>query len=98
MGVLKVNTGLQQVSHPARRLLDRAIAQRSFPPLRQFESWIVVFNIGGNKYRLIAAVHYNTQIVYFYCNRSPRFKHRFWRWVAAGALVPGVDSGFFVAE
>ena len=64
MGVLKVNTGLQQVSHPARRLLDRAIAQRSFPPLRQFESWIVVFNIGGNKYRLIAAVHYNTQIVY----------------------------------
>ena len=24
----------------------------------------VVFNIGGNKYRLIAAVHYNTQIVY----------------------------------
>ena len=25
---------------------------------------VVVFNIGGNKYRLIAAVHYNTQIVY----------------------------------
>lgn len=24
----------------------------------------VVFNIGGNKYRLIAAVHFNTQIVY----------------------------------
>lgn len=25
---------------------------------------VVVFNIGGNKYRLIAAVHYNTQIVF----------------------------------
>lgn len=25
---------------------------------------VVVFNIGGNRYRLIAAVHYNTQIVY----------------------------------
>jgi mRNA interferase HigB len=25
---------------------------------------VVVFNIGGNKYRLIAAVHYNTKIVY----------------------------------
>ncbi|HWE97699.1 MAG TPA: type II toxin-antitoxin system HigB family toxin [Tepidisphaeraceae bacterium] len=25
---------------------------------------VVVFNIGGNKYRLIAAVHWNTQIVY----------------------------------
>lgn len=25
---------------------------------------VVVFNIGGNKYRLIAAVHYHTQIVY----------------------------------
>ena len=25
---------------------------------------VVIFNIGGNKYRLIAAVHYNTQIVY----------------------------------
>jgi mRNA interferase HigB len=25
---------------------------------------VVVFNIGGNKYRLIAAVHYNRQIVY----------------------------------
>lgn len=25
---------------------------------------VVVFNIGGNKYRLIAAIHYNTQIVY----------------------------------
>ncbi len=23
-----------------------------------------VFNIGGNKYRLIAAIHYNTQILY----------------------------------
>lgn len=25
---------------------------------------VVVFNIGGNKYRLVAALHYNTQIVY----------------------------------
>lgn len=25
---------------------------------------LTVFNIGGNKYRLIAVVHYNTQIVY----------------------------------
>ncbi len=25
---------------------------------------VVVFNIGGNKYRLVAAVHYNNQIVY----------------------------------
>ncbi len=25
---------------------------------------VVIFNIGGNKYRLVAAVHYNTQIVY----------------------------------
>jgi mRNA interferase HigB len=25
---------------------------------------VVVFNIGGNKYRLIAAVHHETQIVY----------------------------------
>jgi len=25
---------------------------------------VVIFNIGGNKYRLIAAIHYNTQIVY----------------------------------
>jgi mRNA interferase HigB len=25
---------------------------------------VVIFNIGGNKYRLIAAVHHNTQIVY----------------------------------
>jgi mRNA interferase HigB len=25
---------------------------------------VIVFNIGGNKYRLIAAIHYNTQIVY----------------------------------
>jgi mRNA interferase HigB len=25
---------------------------------------VAIFNIGGNKYRLIAAVHYNTQIVY----------------------------------
>ncbi len=25
---------------------------------------VVVFNIHGNKYRLIAAVHYNTQVVY----------------------------------
>jgi mRNA interferase HigB len=25
---------------------------------------VIVFNIGGNKYRLIAAVHFNRQIVY----------------------------------
>jgi mRNA interferase HigB len=25
---------------------------------------VIVFNIGGNKYRLIAAVHYDAQIVY----------------------------------
>src|ERR1700722_17376030 len=25
---------------------------------------VVVFNIGGNKYRLIAAIHYNTQVIY----------------------------------
>lgn len=25
---------------------------------------VVIFNIGGNKYRLIAAVHYNRQIAY----------------------------------
>lgn len=25
---------------------------------------VVVFNIGGNKYRLITAIHYNTGIVY----------------------------------
>jgi mRNA interferase HigB len=25
---------------------------------------VIVFNIGGNKYRLIAAIHYDTQIVY----------------------------------
>jgi mRNA interferase HigB len=25
---------------------------------------VVVFNIGGNEYRLIAAIHYNTQTVY----------------------------------
>lgn len=25
---------------------------------------VVVFNIGGNKYRLITAIHYNTQVVY----------------------------------
>lgn len=25
---------------------------------------VVVFNIGGNKYRLIAAIHWNTQILY----------------------------------
>jgi mRNA interferase HigB len=25
---------------------------------------VTVFNIGGNKYRLIAAIHYNTQRVY----------------------------------
>jgi mRNA interferase HigB len=24
----------------------------------------VIFNLGGNKFRLIAAIHYNTQIVY----------------------------------
>jgi mRNA interferase HigB len=27
-------------------------------------STVTVFNIGGNKYRLIAAIHYNTQRVY----------------------------------
>ncbi len=26
---------------------------------------LTVFNIGGNKFRLIAAIHYNTQIIYF---------------------------------
>jgi len=26
--------------------------------------FVTVFNVGGNAYRLIAAVHYNTQIVY----------------------------------
>jgi mRNA interferase HigB len=25
---------------------------------------VTVFNIGGNKWRLIAAIHYNTKIVY----------------------------------
>jgi mRNA interferase HigB len=25
---------------------------------------VVVFNVGGNKYRLIAAIHYNTQTVF----------------------------------
>lgn len=25
---------------------------------------VVVFNIGGNKYRLIAAIHYNRQLLY----------------------------------
>jgi mRNA interferase HigB len=25
---------------------------------------VAIFNIGGNKYRLAAAIHYNTQIVY----------------------------------
>src|SRR5438552_464220 len=28
------------------------------------ERVVTVFNIGGNKYRLIAAIHYNTQRVY----------------------------------
>lgn len=25
---------------------------------------VVIFDIGGNKYRLIASIHYNTQVVY----------------------------------
>jgi mRNA interferase HigB len=25
---------------------------------------VVVFNIGGNAYRLVAAIHYNKQVVY----------------------------------
>jgi mRNA interferase HigB len=28
------------------------------------ENTVTVFNIGGNKYRLIVAIHYNTQRVY----------------------------------
>ncbi len=28
------------------------------------EKIITIFNIGGNKYRLIVAIHYNTQCVY----------------------------------
>lgn len=25
---------------------------------------VTIFNVGGNKYRLVTAVHYNTQIIY----------------------------------
>jgi len=34
-----------------------------FPPADQVGD-LVVFNIGGNKYRLIASVHFNRQKVY----------------------------------
>ena len=48
-----------------RSLQDLREAFRSADEVRvQSGRKVVVFNIGGNKYRLIAAVHYNTGVVY----------------------------------
>jgi len=42
--------------------------RRSYPSADQVKvksgRSIVVFNIGGNKYRLLAAIHYNRQLLY----------------------------------
>ena len=57
------------------RQLGRAAHWRALPDLRRsFRSadevrvasgrTVVIFNIGGNAYRLITAIHYNRQIVY----------------------------------
>jgi mRNA interferase HigB len=43
------------------RTLDELRA--TFPNADQVENWIV-FNIGGNKYRLIASIHFNRGKVY----------------------------------
>jgi mRNA interferase HigB len=43
------------------RTLDELRA--TFPNADQVEDWIV-FNIGGNKYRLIASIHFNRGKVY----------------------------------
>ena len=37
--------------------------RKAFPSADKVKHW-VVFNIGGNKYRLIAAIHYNRGKVY----------------------------------
>ncbi len=37
--------------------------RRTFSSADVYEN-LTIFNIGGNKYRLIAAIHYNTQRVY----------------------------------
>ncbi len=41
---------------------------------------LTVFNIGGNKARLIAAVHYNTHRIYIrHVLRHEEYDRRFWR-------------------
>lgn len=48
----------------------KAAAWKSFADVRQtfrtadVHKKLTIFNIGGNKYRLIAAIHYNTSVVY----------------------------------
>ena len=37
--------------------------RKSFPSADQVKDW-VVFNIGGNKYRLVASIHFNPGKVY----------------------------------
>ena len=55
--------------------ITRKAAWKDFEHVRQYFPFadqirvashrpVVVFNIGGNAYRLIAAIHYNTQTVY----------------------------------
>ena len=45
--------------HDARRVYPHADAV-----IVESGKTVTVFNIGGNKYRLIVAIHYNTQCVY----------------------------------
>lgn len=42
----------------------RSSAPSADPVVVSSGKTVIVFNIGGNKFRLIAAVHYSTQIVY----------------------------------
>ncbi|MBF0171443.1 MAG: type II toxin-antitoxin system HigB family toxin [Nitrospinae bacterium] len=41
-----------------------ASLRRTFPNADQVEGKYTVFNIGGNKYRLVAAIHYEGQRLY----------------------------------
>jgi mRNA interferase HigB len=46
--------------------LKRTFSSVDPVPIRRGNKTVTyfVFNIGGNKYRLIAAIHFNTQLIY----------------------------------
>jgi mRNA interferase HigB len=63
-------TGLMAWLKDAKRaawqsLIDvRQLYSHADPVYVQSSRTVTVFNIGGNKYRLITAIHYNTRILY----------------------------------